>query len=170
MGEAFRGRFRSERACGSARKLISLALDGEITGREAVRLRAHLAGCSDCSAYKRQLVSVAAALRESAPELTQGAAIRQVSRRTEKPGRIAVLAGAAALALIGFAALAETGNKPAAVGALSAAQGMPVYRGPSPAPIGARSAAQGMPVYGGLSPEQGYPAYIYKQPQLPRLD
>jgi predicted anti-sigma-YlaC factor YlaD len=150
MGETFRSRFRSERACGSARELISLALDGEITGREAVLLRAHLAGCSDCAAYKRQLVSVAAALRESAPELTQGAAIRQVSRRTAKPDRFAVLAGAAALALIGFAALAGTGNEPA--------------------PVGALSAAQGMPVYGGLSPEQGYPAYIYKQPQLPRLD
>ena len=138
-----------EQVCRSARELISLALDGEISRREALRLRTHLLACSDCSAHRRQLGGVAAALRASAPALAQGAAgsatVPGVRRRAER----VVLVGAAALALVGVAALA------------GAQSGL--------TPLGALSAAQGMPVYGGLRPDQGFPVYVYEQIVLPRL-
>ena len=36
-----------------------------------------------------------------------------------------------------------------------------------PAARGALSAVQGMPVYGGLPPDQGYPIYAYSEVVLP---
>jgi predicted anti-sigma-YlaC factor YlaD len=150
MGELLRGRFGSERACSSARELISLALDGELSAREAVRLRGHLLACPDCSAYRRQLLAVAAALRQSAPELAREGATWPTTSRSKLSGRMAGLAAAAALALTGLATLGGAGG--------------------GPTPTGALSATQGLPVYSGLSPEQGYPSYVYHPPLLPFLD
>jgi predicted anti-sigma-YlaC factor YlaD len=135
--------------CEPIRELVSLALDGEIGRRGLLRLRGHLLVCRDCACYRRQLVTVATTLRESAPELARGVAFPRPSRSALLARKSLALGAAAALMLIGFAGLAGEQSGPSRGGALSAAQGMPVY--------------------GGLRPDQGYPIYVYREIVLPPL-
>ncbi|HZT92617.1 MAG TPA: zf-HC2 domain-containing protein [Gaiellaceae bacterium] len=51
--------------CAAARRLSSLALDGELPELDAARLAAHLAGCRECAAFARSISRTAAAVREA---------------------------------------------------------------------------------------------------------
>jgi anti-sigma factor RsiW len=141
--------FHSERACHSARERISLELDGELAAREAVRLRVHLVACPTCSADRRRLTAIVSALRSGAPELPRSSAAWPRVSRARVRSNLAMLATTAAVVLTGAIAVSQHLNRPGSVGALSAAQGMPIY--------------------GGLAPDQGYPVYVYGQAPLPRL-
>jgi hypothetical protein len=129
----------SQEPCELAHARISLALDGELTRLEALRLRAHVATCADCAGYRQDLARATAALRASAPALPHRAGAWP--RAAPAAARARLLPIVAAVALIGLG-VAVSGGLPG--GHKS---------------VGALSAAQGMPVYGGLRPDQGLPAY-----------
>jgi hypothetical protein len=58
----------SDYACGRARELISLQLDGELSELGCTRLAAHLGGCAGCRDFAHGAEATALALRASSLE------------------------------------------------------------------------------------------------------
>jgi predicted anti-sigma-YlaC factor YlaD len=87
--------------CDRARQLASQRLDGELLELEAALLDAHLARCTDCSAFAATGVEIASVLRAIAPEPFEARVELPLVRRAH---RIKLLQAAAAAALVVLAA------------------------------------------------------------------
>jgi predicted anti-sigma-YlaC factor YlaD len=88
--------------CETARKAVSLQLDGELSEVGSARLETHLRECEACAAYALELAAIATRLR-SAPLEDPAFPAFQVSRRRARPARIATVAAAAAAVAAGLA-------------------------------------------------------------------
>jgi anti-sigma factor RsiW len=126
--------------CERQRERLSGQVDGELSGRDFLLLQAHLAYCPACRAFRTQLRGVAEALRASALARPSVAVRPRWAPAAARPARAVLAAGFATLGLaVGATALVEATNSPAGVGALSPAQGLPVYSTPY--------RLEGLPVY-----------------------
>ena len=103
--------------CETARKAVSLQLDGELSEVGSARLEAHLRECEACAAYARELAAIAMRLRST--PLEQPAL--QFPLRRARPARMATAAAAAvavaALLLVaagGLGTIRTTTTSPAA--------------------------------------------------------
>lgn len=67
--------------CKRARQLVSMELDDQLSAREIVLLRRHLAECSDCSAFGNDLRRMVAASRELHRETAPDGFLLAVNRR-----------------------------------------------------------------------------------------
>jgi predicted anti-sigma-YlaC factor YlaD len=122
--------------CARQRQRISLLVDGELGLRARTLLHAHLVRCRDCRDFLARLAGVTAALRSTA--LGSAASAPRRSLRAY-PQRLALAAG---LAVVGIAVSMSgvfEGTGVGQVGALSPAQGWPVYSTPYQ--------QEGLPVY-----------------------
>lgn len=99
--------------CEASEPLIEALCDDELDVAAAARLVAHLDACAGCSAFRRELETRKAALREARPvdrlpDEVRARLVRQVGRRvpSRRGGAWGVVLGlaAAALALAGLAA------------------------------------------------------------------
>ncbi|MDQ3875384.1 MAG: zf-HC2 domain-containing protein, partial [Actinomycetota bacterium] len=80
--------------CHSARELVSVELDGELSTLERARLRAHLRACADCASFHDSVAWIADALR-SEPLVVPASGV-QIPHRTRRFDRVRMTAAAAA--------------------------------------------------------------------------
>jgi len=72
--------------CKAWRKLISLSLDEQLTGKELLKLNAHLQSCSDCSNYLQATQMHQAALKELSHHQAPYQFNQAIWRKIEQPG------------------------------------------------------------------------------------
>jgi predicted anti-sigma-YlaC factor YlaD len=91
-----------EESCERVREQLSLALDGELSELDALRLQTHLRDCPDCSAFEAAMRAATTILRTAEPE--EPIFPLMVPRRRRVQVRM-LQAGAAAAAVALVAAL-----------------------------------------------------------------
>jgi len=111
--------------CREARELLASYVDGELTGRDALRLDAHLGGCEACRDAHAALVAVRTGVRRHADYFRAPAALVQ---RIEAALPVAASAGAGTSA---SATAASSAPRPSAV-ATPPAVPRPTPTGPTP--------------------------------------
>jgi predicted anti-sigma-YlaC factor YlaD len=85
--------------CRRTRELVSLALDGELSELDAVRLDAHLVGCAACRELEHELGGLTLALRAAPLEqLSHPITLPQRMRWSLRPLQVGAAAAAVAIA------------------------------------------------------------------------
>jgi anti-sigma factor RsiW len=124
--------------CVPQRQRISSLVDGELGLAGRLLVHAHLPRCAACRAFRAELIGLTAALRGTAP--TRPAVTSPFGWRLRVlPQRLALAGGLAVLGIAVTSSGLLRGNAVAKVGALSPAQGLPVYSTPY--------RLEGLPVY-----------------------
>jgi predicted anti-sigma-YlaC factor YlaD len=124
--------------CVPQRQRISSLVDGELRLAGRLLVHAHLLRCAACRAFRAELISLASALRGTA--LARPAAASPFGWRLHVlPQRLALAGGLAVLGIAVTTSGLLRGTTVAKVGALSPAQGLPVYSTPY--------RLEGLPVY-----------------------
>jgi Putative zinc-finger len=113
------GRFDSPSGCDRAREQMSMALDGELSRRSALGLRAHTSVCSSCRRYRQELGSITDVLRADRLPQRQSVAVTVP--------RVAAVGFAVVCIAVAGAVVTSSGEHPEQGGALQGGQGTPIY-------------------------------------------
>jgi len=106
---------RRSQECEHVRASISVALDGELSEFESMRLSAHLQDCATCREFQASAQVSTAALRSAPLEPLSRPVAVPSRRRLALPMRVPTAAAAAAVLMVAFGGVFETLHGGAAI-------------------------------------------------------